>query len=147
MERITQWFRANNLCMNASKTQFQIFPPNRNQIISTDITVDGICINSSNVVNLLGLYLDSGLNFAHHVGIICEKLGKSKLHFAILKNYLDCNSKRLLYYSYFYSHLVYGIHIWGNAISAKDKTRIYIIQKKYLRQWCTKTQKIHFLKN
>ena len=46
------------------------------------------------------------------------------------KNFLPKHGMKLLYYAQFYSHLSYGISVWGCMIKKEQITKIKILQKK-----------------
>ena len=71
---ISQWFMNNNLKANAGK--FHLFlSPHEDQMI----TVKDHVIKSSGVEELLGVTIDSNLNFKEHILSLCKK-ANCKLH-------------------------------------------------------------------
>ena len=69
-----QWFMNNNLKANAGK--FHLFlSPHEDQMI----TVENHVIKSSGVEELLGVTIDSNLNFKEHILSLCKKANR-KLH-------------------------------------------------------------------
>ena len=49
-------------------------------------------------------------------------------------NLLDVNSKKILYYAQIYSHLSYGLPLWGNMISATKMESLQRLQNKCIRK-------------
>ena len=49
-------------------------------------------------------------------------------------NFLDTNSKKILYYAQVYSHLSYGLPIWGNMVSATKLESLQKLQNKCIRK-------------
>ena len=59
--------------------------------------------------------------FSRCIGILCK-----------LTPFLNTNNLKNLYYSLFYSHLVYVIQVWGSAC-ASEINKIQVLQKRALR--------------
>ena len=74
----------------------------------------------------LGLTLDNTLSCKTHIDTIIPKLSSS---FAIrtVKTLLSQDSLRMVYYSYFYSIMTYGIIFWGNTYCSNT---IFKLQKR-----------------
>ena len=130
MINLQEWFNSNKLLMNVSKTQFQIFFCNNRKLT---LQLNNQQIERSEVVKLLGIYLNENFSWDAHVSHVCNRLNKAKIHFALCTNVIPKNCKKLLYYSYFYSILTYGISIWGPMLKKKQEESIWMIQKKFIR--------------
>ena len=85
------------------------------------IFVDIIEIEHVNEFKFLGIILDIHLTWKPLGTMVVTKFKKNKLMLQISKNFLDQSSKRLIYFSHFYSHLIYGIQIWGPSLSESQK--------------------------
>ena len=84
---ISQWFMNNNLKANAGK--FHLFlSPHEGQMI----TVKDHVIKSSGVEELLGVTIDSDLNFKENILSLCKKANR-KLHtFSCVSKYMTLNN-------------------------------------------------------
>ena len=71
---ISQWFINNNLKANAVKLYLFLSPCKEQRI-----TVENYVIKSSGVEELLGVTIDSNLNFKEHILSLCKKANR-KLH-------------------------------------------------------------------
>ena len=71
---ISQWFIFNNVKDNAEKSHL-FLSPYENQTI----TVENYVIRSRGVEELLGVTIDSNLNFKEHILSLCKKANR-KLH-------------------------------------------------------------------
>ena len=69
-------------------------------------------ITSSNEEKLLGIFLDSKLNFESHIGSLCRKAGQKISALARLKNYLTSDQRNLLFNSVIKSQFTYCPLIW-----------------------------------
>ena len=71
---LLNWFHINEMKSNNDKCH--LFLPNKDNI---SIDIGNETIESSNVVDLLGIKIDNKLNFNDHVSKLCKK-GNQKLH-------------------------------------------------------------------
>ena len=104
---ISQWFMNNNLKANAGK--FHLFlSPYEDQMI----TVKNCVIKSSGVEELLGVTIDSNLNFKEHILSLCKKANR-KLHaLSRVSKYMTLNKRRILMKSFIISQFNYCPLIW-----------------------------------
>ncbi|KAG8291853.1 hypothetical protein J6590_108669 [Homalodisca vitripennis] len=115
-ERSFLWFDANKLSVNDEKTEEIVF--------SLSSKVD------SKSVKLLGINLDSKLNWWVHINSLCSRL--SRVIF-LLKKLKSCTSKNLVmnaYFAFFNAHITYGTLLWGNSAGAK---LVFKTQRRALR--------------
>ena len=68
----------------------------------------------------LGIWIDKNLDWNHHTSILTPKLKQQLKLLKLGRNILDVHKKRILYFTQFYSHLKYGISLWGNSITNKQ---------------------------
>ena len=74
-------------------------------------------LQSSDIVKFLGVWIDKKLTWNKHISTLIVKL-KQNLHLLKMsKTFLKKETKKLIYYALIYSHLTYGILIWGTMIS------------------------------
>ena len=107
LSNISQWFMNNNLKANAGK--FHLFlSPYEDQTITVEIYV----IKSSSVEELLGVTIDSNLNFKEHILSLCKKANR-KLHaLSRVSKYMTLNKRRILMKSFIISQYNYCPLIW-----------------------------------
>ena len=79
-----------------------------------------------------GLDLDSHLNWKHHVLRISKKVSRCIGIMCKLRQFVNSNMLKNIYYSLLYPHLVYAIQVWGSA-SANEMNKILVLQKRALR--------------
>ena len=118
------WFNANQLSLNLSKTvQLNFWEDKTNR----SITVAGTEIPLVTNTKFLGIYLDNTLSWKVHISHLHTKLMANKNLLATSHNLLSIDCLRSVYYAHIYSHLSYGLIIWGPMASqqlVKELTRI-----------------------
>ena len=72
-----QWFKENMVIVNPDKFQVIVIDRKKQQNNPTSIEISDININSENTVRLLGLEIDSELNFGKHITQLCIFLKES----------------------------------------------------------------------
>lgn len=116
----SNWFKANFFLLNNQKTQSIIFT--LRQITETTENVGS--------VKLLGMDLDSKLNWKNHITSVCSRL--SRIIF-LLRNLRECvpvTYVRTAYIAFFQSTVLYGLKLWG---CAPGVDAILLLQKKAIR--------------
>jgi len=116
LERVTQWFRANKLSLNTSKTHYVLFHNSIMDVPEFDykIKMAGVEIERVNQAVFLGLTLDSNLHWGPYIKTIESKLSSALYDLRRVSNMLPKDSLKTLYYSLVYSKLQYSIMHWGN---------------------------------
>ena len=155
MQKIANWFSANQLAVNVSKCKFLVFHNkgkrlnfegetivyNLNEIGNDDFHSNIIPLErihndaqdvASQTYKYLGILLDENLTFNYHVDFICKKLSKALFCLRRAKSVLNKKALLILYHSTFHSHLLYCSNILGCASTPNIK-RISVLQKKAIR--------------
>ena len=89
-------------------------------------------IEQTSHVKYLGVLMDEHLTWNHHISHVAKKIGRGIGILAKLRQYLTPQMLKNVYYCLVYSHLSYGIHVWGSsAKTALDK--LVVLQKKAVR--------------
>ena len=70
-----QWFHENHMTLNPGKCHYMVVG---SRDLSHEIMLNNNAITSSNEKKLLGIFLESKLNFESHVGSLCRKVGQKK---------------------------------------------------------------------
>lgn len=115
LRKANTWFDINKLTINENKTNEIIF------------SLNSTCVKS---VKLLGIHLDSKLNWESHTEKLCVRL--SRVIYLLRKLKLNTQFKFLIqaYFAFFHSILNYGVLLWGNSTGSKQ---VFILQKKAVR--------------
>ena len=106
LELMIDWFKANQLSLNLSKSVLLYFWEKRNQ---TQLTVGGIEIPISDSTKFLGIHIDHKLRWTIHVNNLHKNLMANKILLSTNINILSNNSLRLIYNMHIHSHLAYGL--------------------------------------
>ena len=117
------------------KTKFVLFRSTTG-VVNNDafkIFINGTTYSLSESVKFLGIVFDEGLKFNIHIDQLCKKISKDVYLLYCSKKFMPVWAKRLLYFSYVQSHLMYGLSIWGPLITAVNKDRLLKLQKKAVR--------------
>ena len=106
-----KWFHENPMTLNPGKCHYMVIG---SRDLSHEIILNNYKITSSNEEKLLGIFLDSKLNFESHIGSgsLCRKAGQKISALARLKNYLTSDQRNLLLNSVIKSQFTYCPLIW-----------------------------------
>jgi hypothetical protein len=154
LQKISNWFRANKMAVNAAKTKFIIFRTRGKIINPHDCRLvfnaneigqpeDPALIHEIERIHndgptksfkLLGVLFDEYLSFDAHITHLCAKISKSLYCINRIKNFVNQNTRRTLYCAMVHSHLVYCVNVYGcanstslNKLKLKQKEAIRII--------------------
>ena len=111
---IDQWLISNRLSLNIAKTKFMIFTHNIN-LPNVNLEIRDIPLERVTSIEFLGLTVDDNLKFQQHVNKVCSKLSRALGILYRLSTVVPPQILLTLYFSMFYSHLTYGITIWGGC--------------------------------
>jgi hypothetical protein len=162
LRKIANWFRSNKMALNVSKTRFIIFRTHGKPINPEDCNVvynstelnhpdDPNLIfpiqrvhNNGNETSfkLLGVHFDEFLSFDKHIANLCQKISKSLYCINRIKNFIDLESLKKLYFAMVHSHIAYCINIYGCA-SNSNLEKIFIKQKQAIRTICKANYREH----
>jgi len=85
LEKINQWFRANKLCLNISKTKYIIFRPSGSHQALNDqsLYIDNQVIEqignhtNTNFFKFLGMAIDENISLKKQIDNVCAKLSRA----------------------------------------------------------------------
>ena len=137
LNAIEHWFACNSLLVNVSKTNFIVFRP-KNKECNLDKDLHYLILNNELIKNVdyckfLGLWLDKKVTWQHHLDTLCNKLNSCLYMLKMTKFFVPEKILKLLFNSYFQSHLRYGISLWGPMCNKTDLRRISKIHKKAVK--------------
>ena len=74
---------------------------------------DGVKILMVKQTKFLGVYLDENLDWKYHTSQVYNKIHNNKQLLNLARNTLDKSPLIKLYYAHIYSHMSYGLVVWG----------------------------------
>ena len=83
-------------------------------------------------VKYLGVLIDQHLKWNYHISNISKKISRGVGILSKLRNFMDTDLLKTIYYCLVYSHVSYGIHAWGSACNSESE-KINILIKKAAR--------------
>jgi len=141
LEQLIEWFQANKLSLNLSKTNYVLFRPNKKVKMhdwddETEyyLKVGTETLTARKEVKFLGITIDKYLSWSSQCKSVGSKISSALYVLRSVKNFLPTYTLITLYYSFVYSHIQYGLILWGTSASARDLDRVRILQKKSIRQ-------------
>ena len=134
IKNVNEWFIANKLTLNVDKTSFIIFRSKRNNINNLPDTIshENIKIKRETKIKYLGLILEEHLSWNQHVNEICNKLKCFFPLFYNIRQYLEKENIRNIYYTMIYSRIKYGSIITGQTTN-ENLNKIQTLQNKLLK--------------
>ena len=144
MATLTDWFRANKLSLNLSKTNCILFRPKGQSIDTTfKLTIGTDVINLVKDTKFLGLFIDEHLTWTTHLTKVKLKISSGLFMLNNVRNIIPSVQKRTIYMSFINSHLLYGIMLWGPMALAENRSKLSKQQKKAMRIIDNKNKAAH----
>ena len=133
LKKLYLWLNVNRLSLNVSKTNFIIFHP-YNKPLKQHITlkINNKAIMEKYNIKYFGVIMDSHLTWKKHILTVSKKLSRCIGIMCKLRQFMNTNMLKNIYYSLLYSHLVYAIQVWGSACSS-EINKILVLQKRAIR--------------
>ena len=127
---LSDWFRANKLTLNIDKSVFILIKHGNSHIEIDSLKFDGMVIPRHKTIKFLGIYIDEKLNWQEHFNSLMLKVKRNMHLLTSNKNFFNCDTLKLIYYGHIYSHISYGISVWGNMISQTSLNKLQSFQNK-----------------
>ena len=116
LQKISEWFKANKLTVNPSKSNIIIIPPKLNQLPVTIKTyLKNTLIPQTSATNYLGITIDTDLKFHNHIVLLVHKISRTIGILSKLRQFLPQSALLKIYYALIHSQLMYGLPIWGST--------------------------------
>ena len=134
LKGVIKWLGLNKLSLNATKTELIFFHSKRRPINYDSISIrfNGLKLVPVDHVKYLGMYLDSYLSWEYHIHELSKKLSRANGILSKLRYNSPFKVCLQVYYSIFYSHLIYGCNTWG-LTTEENISKIEVLQRKCIR--------------
>ena len=86
-------------------------------------------ITEKQSIKYLGILIDSTLSWKDHITNLSKKINWNNVQ---IKTIVNLKIMKNVYHALFYSHLVYGIEVWGSACDSHIGN-INVLQKRVVR--------------
>ena len=156
LQEICNWFQANKLSVNASKTNYMVLGTKYNttklidvnHMHTTDssydgsgrlekkkinIKLDGVSLNRVSSTKFLGVIIDENLTWKNHIDAISKTISRNTGMLTKLKHFLPENILHSLYCTLILPYINYGVLIWGNTYAT------YLDKVLKLQKWAIRT--------
>ena len=128
LNKISDWLKLNKLSLNIAKTKAMLFHTVQRNVPPPNIILNNKKIEFVKSFNLLGIVIDSHLNWKYHVDLTSKKLVKTIGIMNKLKNTVPLKALINIYNALILSHINYGLFVWGGK-----GNKIFKLQKKAIR--------------
>ena len=128
--KINDWCKHNKLILNAKKTKVMYFNAKNNEI--PVVKIDNNIIETVQQYKYLGFLLDNRLRHSFHVSKVIAKLKSLKYVSKKISSYMTISSAKAFYYSLVFSHLKYGILVWGGTMDTLGFRTLELLQNKII---------------
>lgn len=134
LELVSDWFKANKLSLNLTKTNYIVFCSHRKSIPPQkgNVQIDNIDIPQVKSVKFLGVYVDQHITWNDHIEQITLKIAKNVGILKRISYLLPTKIRLTLYYSMIYPYISYCNMIWASNYNSR-LLRIQVLQKKIIR--------------
>ena len=130
LKLISDWFKANKLTLNLNKTVCMLFNHRTKTATQISIKIDDVVIPQVPHTKFLGIYLDEKLNWKKHLDQLIRKIKSNIKLLWENKKLVSMHVEKILYYSQIFSHISYGIGVWGNHLPNHALKQLQKLQNK-----------------
>ena len=113
LKNISDWFKANYLTLNLSKTVGMLFSPKIPKN-TPRLKFDDVEIPFIEKTKFLGIWIDNKLSWHAHINTLILRIKRNQHLLRESRNMLNKHCFKMLYYAQIFSHIKYGIAIWGS---------------------------------
>jgi hypothetical protein len=132
LNSLEDWFKANKLSLNISKTHYMIFPGQPTKHENLSLKINNEIINQVHKVKFLGMIIDENLTWQEHINYCSNKMSSGLYALNSSKHLLTKEHLKTLYYSLTHSYLNYGLLLWGSS-NKRHISKLEIKQNKTIR--------------
>ena len=130
--KITKWYEENLLQVNMKKYKSMVLGE-RNGTEEMNLQIGGVKIEQSQAIKLLGVNIDSDLNFSNHIREVCIKSSQQIGVLTRLRNLIPNPAKLQLFKATILPHLTYCGTVW-HFCRASDRRKLERLQIGFIRE-------------
>ena len=135
--KISEWFKANKLTVNPSKSNIIIISSKLNQLpITVETYLNYTLIPQTSTANYLGITIDTDLKFHNHIILLEHKISQTTGILSKLRHFLPQSALLKIYYALIHCQLMYNLSTWGSTLPS------YINKLKSLQNKAIKRSKV-----
>ena len=142
VKNISQWFKANKLLSNITKTKYTLFHKysikDKIPLKLPTLKIGNKVIEKTPSIKFLGVMLDENVSWRYDIKTVENKLSKNIGLLCRAKQFLDETSLKTIYFSYIHSFLNYANIAWASThftnlktISCKQKRAACVVFDEY----------------
>ena len=134
MNNLSKWFKANRLTLSSDKSSFMIFRSKKSKLnpLPSKINFGPNSMNRQESVKYLGVTIDEHLTFNEHIENVSNNLKKCFSTFYGVRDFINKDQIKTIYYSLIYSKIIYALPIYG-LTSKENILTIQRMQNKLLK--------------
>ena len=134
MATLADWFRANKLSLNLSKSNCILFRKKGQPIDDNfQLVIGNEIISLVKDAKFLGLFIDENLTWRAHIAKIRHNISSGLYMLNNTRNFLPSDQKKTVYMSFVNSHILYGVLLWGTMALTGDVSKLSRQQNKAMR--------------
>ena len=126
--RISEWFNANFLSLNVTKTYTQHYTT-RSSDFKLKVSINNIAVEEKDNLNYLGVVIDKSLKFTKHIANIPNVISRNIGIIARVRYFLDKRTAHILYNSLILPYLNYCCLIWAINYNSQVE-KLVVLQKR-----------------
>ena len=130
LQIVADWFKANSLTLNLSKSVAMMFKPKNAVGKITSLQIKQLTLPLVKETKFLGVWLDDELNVTSHLNRLSAKIKRNVYLLRNHKNTLHSYTLKLIYLAQIQSHINYGLVLWGGMASLEQLNKLRTTQNK-----------------
>ena len=128
LTQLNDWFRANLLMLNLSKSRGMSFVYGKGKI--APIKIESVPLPEATKFKFLDIWFDSKLRWNCHIDKLLLKIKQNSNLLKVSPKFLNKQSLLSIYFAHIYSHLNYRSLVWGNMATKSQINRLQQVQNK-----------------
>ena len=102
---VVDWYRANKLSLNETKTNLMLFTNSSIPVVNIEIIINNIEVKNVPHTKFLGIHIDNKLKWNEHTRVVNQKISRAYYALTKAKYYLPKSHLKMIYHSIIYPTL------------------------------------------